>query len=967
MILFFEVGLLSKDIKDSEPCLCYYPFTSFEMATESARLSPRVTRCNGSGSPDQGNPRNNNEQSLHILVEPQRDGLMNMITLVSPVSGQIYSQYIAENGACIVIQPGFIFRVPFPQEHNIAAPYPPQQFQQVQYVPNAGPYGVQVPGNMYMPRGLSAPVENLNPSCRVHGSPNSMNGFPQTADENRVDRRNSQRKPKFQTCTCHPTYNYKMAPNSKPVSRREPKINGALPVAGDIQTENGVDSTTTDGKEADIEIPVLAQPKVTVKDARSVLLSWEDCVVNNSHLAECEFELEISSKGGAFKAIYCGNAVEYLADGLSPATEYTFRLRVVIDGQRGRCSETISALTPSTIPSSPGLPKVTQKTKTSLVIKWSAPYDGGAVLTAYSLQWNCGKPDLDFEEVYNGLQRQYKLSHKLPPMTPCKFRLKASNENGWSDFSPVLECMTSASLPDAPNAPQLVKATSTSLSLKWTEPKDNGAPITEYRLEMNDELSGYGFKPVYCDDGFEHTCTDLLRDTAFKFRLSAKNINGFSKHSQVVSYKTLPKSPGRVDKPHLVGKAKARSFSVAWDPPKDTGGPDIDQYIIEIFGAKGGEPVDVHQEIKTEYSPTGLRPGHTYKLRVFAVGKGGKSEPSSYLQVTTLPILPCKPEAPRQSTRMKLEPTSLNIEWDPPVDDGGSPILNYTLRMGCPVGASEHQDEDVYQGPRRQCTISGLKPGEKYSFQVMATSKAGPSPWSDLSELHTAPGPPDAPEFTTCSCKAPSLIRLEWMEPATHGTQVTGYMVEQLIDEAFVKVYEGPCTNCDVKKGLLPATFYYFRVQALSSAGPSFHSAVSTVETLPAAPAAVTFVKVLNQTSNSALLQWKHPNDNGANISNYILEVTGPSTFNVAVPVTSRSIDGSDCHDDDGGDGDGTSGDDYPFDDDISSHLSSHDGEKVKTFPDNRRHDYMEHEVSGLLADTAYRFERLLIYLLIYL
>ena len=84
--------------------------------------------------------------------------------------------------------------------------------------------------------------------------------------------------------------------------------------------------------------------------------------------------------------------------------------------------------------------------------------------------------------------------------------------------------------------------------------------------------------------------------------------------------------------------------------------------------------------------------------------------------------------------------------------------------------------------------------------------------------------------------------------------------------------------------------------------------------------------------------------------------MTGSSSFNVTVPVASRSIDGSECHDDDDNDADGAGSDNYPFDDDISSHLSSHDDEKVKMLPDNRRHDYMEHEVSGLLADTAYRF-----------
>ena len=213
------------------------------MATEPARLSPRVNHLNGNASPDQGSPRNNNEQSLHILVEPQRDGLMNMITLVSPVSGQIYSQYIAENGACIVIQPGFVFRVPYPQEHNIV-PYPPQQFQQVQYVPNAAPYGVQVPGNMYMPRGLSVPIENQNPICHIHGSL-STNGFSQNLDEGRIERRSSHRKfreNKGQYCGCQfHNYSHKMVPNSKQGPKREAKMNGTppVPVETPFANENG--------------------------------------------------------------------------------------------------------------------------------------------------------------------------------------------------------------------------------------------------------------------------------------------------------------------------------------------------------------------------------------------------------------------------------------------------------------------------------------------------------------------------------------------------------------------------------------------------------------------------------------------------------------------------------------------------------------------------------------------------------
>lgn len=36
--------------------------------------------------------------------------------------------------------------------------------------------------------------------------------------------------------------------------------------------------------------------------------------------------------------------------------------------------------------------------------------------------------------------------------------------------------------------------------------------------------------------------------------------------------------------------------------------------------------VESHEDDKTEFAASDLRPGHTYKIRVFAVGSGGKSE-----------------------------------------------------------------------------------------------------------------------------------------------------------------------------------------------------------------------------------------------------------------------------------------------------------------------------------------------------
>ena len=73
------------------------------------------------------------------------------------------------------------------------------------------------------------------------------------------------------------------------------------------------------------------------------------------------------------------------------------------------------------------------------------------------------------------------------------------------------------------------------------------------------------------------------------------------------------------------------------------------------------------------------------------------------------------------------------------------------------IGVNEHIWKSTYIHERSSLYFLYI-----FGVHKGICSLSQPSPWSESSELHTAPGPPDAPEFTTCLCKAPTLIHLEW-------------------------------------------------------------------------------------------------------------------------------------------------------------------------------------------------------------
>jgi hypothetical protein len=73
-----------------------------------------------------------------------------------------------------------------------------------------------------------------------------------------------------------------------------------------------------------------------------------------------------------------------------------------------------------------------------------------------------------FKEAYRGVMENARVNH-LQPNTLYRFRLTASNEYGQSDPSDIFLGQTNGAAPTAPDPPQLLDATPTTLQVAWTK------------------------------------------------------------------------------------------------------------------------------------------------------------------------------------------------------------------------------------------------------------------------------------------------------------------------------------------------------------------------------------------------------------------------------------------------------------------------------------------------------------------
>ncbi len=192
------------------------------------------------------------------------------------------------------------------------------------------------------------------------------------------------------------------------------------------------------------------------------------------------------------------------------------------------------------------------------------------------------------------------------------------------------------------------------------------------------------------------------------------------------------------------------------------------------------------------------------------------------------------PSAPRNLRALSLD-ASIELEWDRPLSNGGSPITGYTIRhLSTPYLTWV---ELPLTGSDTTHTLTGLDNGTAYDIQLRASNAEGDGPWS--AQITDVPRTvPSQPQSLTLSAGDAS-VEASWSAPADDGgSALTGYRLRwRTGTEEWRNADTADDVTAYTATGLTNGDAWEFQVRAVSQAGAGDWSAAETATPLAGAQA----------------------------------------------------------------------------------------------------------------------------------
>lgn len=234
-----------------------------------------------------------------------------------------------------------------------------------------------------------------------------------------------------------------------------------------------------------------------------------------------------------------------------------------------------------------------------------------------------------------------------------------------------------------------------------------------------------------------------VRSDAGPYKVTLKN--RFGGDSCRLNVNVLDR-PGPPQGPLDATDIEADAMTLHWRPPKDNGGEEITNYILEKKDKKGDWVRVSNSILGNSYRVRNLQEGMAYEFRVMAENQYGISDPLCTMEpiVAKHPFNP--PGPPGQPRALETSEDSILLTWSRPTTDGGSPIQGYVVEKR-EKGQSSWIKCSFALIPDLKYRVPGLIAHKCYEFRVCAVNAAGPGAFSETSEPIYASQPPCAPKI----------------------------------------------------------------------------------------------------------------------------------------------------------------------------------------------------------------------------
>uniref|UniRef100_A0A3Q3JD96 Titin n=1 Tax=Monopterus albus TaxID=43700 RepID=A0A3Q3JD96_MONAL len=232
---------------------------------------------------------------------------------------------------------------------------------------------------------------------------------------------------------------------------------------------------------------------------------------------------------------------------------------------------------------------------------------------------------------------------------------------------------------------------------------------------------------------------DANKEDSGKYTVTATSTAGMAKEEITV---IILDKPGPPTGPVKIEEVSSNYVSLSWEPPEYTGGCQINNYIVEKRDTTTTAWHIVSATIaRTTIKVTKLKTGVEYQFRVSAENRYGKS--SAIVSPAVIAQYPfSEPSAPGTPIVSAATKDSMVVEWKPPTNNGGSPIIGYHLERK-EKNSLLWTKLNKFLIPDTRFKTTELEEGIEYEFRVYAENIAGLSPASKVSESTVARDPCD--------------------------------------------------------------------------------------------------------------------------------------------------------------------------------------------------------------------------------